>query len=84
MSQDYIIRATQWVVCPENKRAIYGERAYTVEIDDEGAGEFVTLRDVGAPHPDRFTLEPAAWPAVKQAIEGALYEIREHEGKRRG
>jgi len=78
MAKRFIIRPTQWLVCPDDDRSTYGGRAYSVEIDSEGDGEFIVLNDIGAPQPGRFTLEPDAWPALKQAIDHAMTEIREH------
>ena len=81
MRKPFIVRPTAWVVCPEDDRVIFGDRAYSVEIDDDGGGEYLVLRDIGASQPDRFTIDTDAWPGVEHAVHQAITEIRRHKSK---
>ena len=56
---------------------IFDERATTVELDDEGAGLFLTVQqhsDPDKPGAIRFDMEE--WPAIKAAIEQLIMVIK--------
>ncbi len=75
---EYTIRTTQLTVMPKGK-PIFDERATVVEIEDDGGGEFVSLfqaRDSAETGSQKILLDPAEWPAVRQAVEQLLKECR--------
>ena len=78
---DYIIRQTAWLVAPANDPRLFGERSYRIEIDDEGGGEFVTVRDMTSHEARQVSIDCEAWPAVRLAIDSAFAEINAHEDK---
>ena len=45
---------------------LFSEYGYTIEIEDEAAGEFIQITD----HHDnnKITLNPEDWPAIRTAI----------------
>lgn len=62
-----MIRTTQLTVAPEGE-PIFSERAYTVTIDDQAAGEYVvveSLDDQGG----KIAIDKADWVALRNAIE---------------
>jgi len=68
------IRTTQLTVAPEGE-PIFSERAYTVTIDDQSAGEYVvveSLDDQGG----KITIDKADWVALRDAIEAMVKECR--------
>ncbi|MEA3641865.1 MAG: hypothetical protein VBE63_18290 [Lamprobacter sp.] len=67
------------MVTPANNPRIYSEHAYSVELDDEGGGEFVLLADFSGSRPDKTAIDDAAWPALLLAIQQAFDQIKRHE-----
>ena len=76
---DYIIRPTAWLVAPANDPRLFSERGYRVELDDEAAGEFVTVRDLTSHEARQVSIDCEAWAAVRLAIDSAFAEIKAHE-----
>ena len=67
-------RTTQLTVAPEGE-PIFSERAYTVSIDDEAAGEFVVvhaLDEAGG----KIAIDPTDWPALREAIDTLIKECQ--------
>lgn len=63
-------RTTRVTVMPDKGCHIYDDRNFHVEIDDDGAGEFVTVtNDRG-----KIGVTSKEWPALKSAIERMLSE----------
>ena len=52
----------------------HDDQAIEVEIDDEGAGEFVL---VSSPDGPSVAIDPAEWATLRQAIDHAIKECRE-------
>jgi hypothetical protein len=74
------IRITRFHVSAPGK-PMFDQSAIAVEIDDEGAGEYVALSMVGTDgEPPRVTIDPKEWPVVRRAINRAFAEIRRNEG----
>jgi hypothetical protein len=78
---DYIIRPTAWLVAPASDPRLFSERGYRIEIDDEGGGEFVNVRDMTLDGARQVAIEGEAWSAVRLAIDSAFAEIKAHEDK---
>lgn len=64
-------RVTRLHVLPEGE-PLFSEQAFTVEIDDEGGGEFVVVRDSEG----KIRLNAEEWPALCEAIGRMVKECR--------
>ena len=58
-------RITRVTIIKEGE-PLFSQYGYTIEIEDEAAGEFIQITD----HQDRhqITLNPEDWPAIRSAI----------------
>jgi hypothetical protein len=56
----------------------FNDSAFSVEIDDEGGGEFIVVRSLscepGAPH--ALAIDPCEWPALRDAIDLMMKNVR--------
>jgi predicted lysophospholipase L1 biosynthesis ABC-type transport system permease subunit len=58
-------------------QSIFSENVYTVEIDDEAAGEYVVVRQVNHDGPEeRLSIDPRHWPALRAEIDRMVAECR--------
>ena len=71
-------RLTTRLTITPNGDPIFSERGFTVEIDDEGAGEFIVVRENDAPITGGIRIDPAEWAELRTAIETLLTGIQEH------
>jgi hypothetical protein len=71
---EYETRVTRLLVGVKGK-PIYNDLAYTIEITDEGGGEFVEVSPTT--EPGKIRIDSASWPALRDAIERLLGECRE-------
>lgn len=72
----YETRVTRLTVAPEGD-AIFSEKATHIEIEDEAAGEFITIKQVNdCIERGEIQISPEEWPTLKAAIETILNEIR--------
>lgn len=63
------IRTTGIHVVPEGE-PLFDERAYSIRIDDEGAGEFVIVQAMdSAPGSGDLRVNPEEWPKLREAID---------------
>jgi len=67
----YECRATQFTVARKGDQ-IYSESATRIDIDDEGAGEFIALVRDGM----RITIDPEEWPVIRDAIDTLAGSLR--------
>lgn len=65
-------RTTQVMITPPGE-PIFSERAYTISIDDHGAGEFVTVCARTAPSGE-VAIDKTEWPALRDAIDFMVEE----------
>lgn len=72
------IRTTEVTVVRTGK-PIFDEGAIVVGIDDEAAGEFVTVRQSSTPNGE-LQIDPGEWPAVREAIDKMVSECRDPDG----
>ena len=77
---NYETRVTQMTVLPTGE-PIFSERATVITIEDEAAGEFISLMQS---HGDasKVLINPDDWPLIRQAVETMLAEIAEREGRK--
>lgn len=61
----FLTRITRLTIVPDGE-SILSERATSIAIDDEGAGEFVKVSQGGENAEVR--IDPAEWPHVRSAI----------------
>jgi len=63
------IRTTGIHVVPEGE-PLFDESAYSIRIDDEGAGEFVVIRAMDSePRSGDLRVNPDEWPKLREAID---------------
>ena len=74
MSVNLQQRVTRVHVAPEGE-PIFCERGYSVEIDDEAAGEFVVVRSQ-CDGDGKISIDPCGWPALREAIDTMIAECR--------
>ena len=72
---EYKTRITQLTV---TSGEIIAEGATILEIDDHGGGEYVTIRQPDAVS-NHLTFDDKNWPAVRDAMDQLLRQIKEHE-----
>lgn len=65
-------RTTQVTLAPPGE-PIFSERAYTISIDDHGAGEFVTVSS-NAVSSGALAIDKTEWPALRDAIDFMVEE----------
>jgi hypothetical protein len=71
-------RITRVSIIPEGE-PIFSQHGYHVEIDDEAAGEFVSVKyeDQGAT--DDMRIEPEVWPILRETIDAMFAGIKQRE-----
>lgn len=75
----YETRITRLTLAPKGE-GILSEQGTHIEIDDEGAGEFLRVhQECGAPTSKAVLINPEEWPQLKAAIEQMLKEIKQAE-----
>jgi hypothetical protein len=65
-------RITQITVVPDGE-PIFSERAVTISIRDEAAGEFVVVKQL-TDDPQEIAIDPEEWPALREAIDEMIKE----------
>ena len=75
MSKEYETRVTSWTVAPKGEPT-FSEMATVVSIDDEAAGEFVTVSQQGRVDLGKIAIDVNEWPALRAAIDEAISECR--------
>jgi len=76
----YESRVTAITVAPENE-PVFSEMATTVSIEDEAAGEFVVVEQVGRTDIGKIGIEPEQWPALRAAIDQMIAQCRAEIGR---
>ena len=72
MTAELEVRTLALIVVP-NSEPIFHERATRIEIEDEGGGEFVALRQSEG---GKVTLDPGEWPLLRAAINRMIRQCR--------
>lgn len=72
-----MIRTTKLTITPAGE-PIFSERGYTVEIDDEAAGEFIVVRENDAPITGGIRIEPEQWEEIRQAIDQMVERVQKY------
>jgi len=76
----YRIRPTRWLVAPDADLRIFAEYGYSVEIDDEGGGEYVRVRshseETAGEH--SISIDTKPWRVLRAAIDAAFDEVAKY------
>lgn len=77
---NYETRVTQFTVLPMNE-PIFSERATVITIEDEAAGEFISLAQS---HGDasKVLIEANEWPLIRQSVDTMMALITEREARK--
>lgn len=75
MSRQYTRRATKITVLPADD-PLFSEMATTIEIEDEGGGEFVTVAQNGRVDHGKVSIEVSEWEALRDAIDEMIKRCR--------
>jgi hypothetical protein len=68
-------RATQYSISREGE-PIYSEGTIRIDIDDEGAGEFIVLTQEATSARGGVAIDPDEWPLVRKAIDKLVKRCR--------
>lgn len=70
------VRPTQWTITPKGE-PIFDERAITLKIEDEAAGEFLILENCGDCGKETgFRFDADDWPTLRALIDEAVKEVK--------
>ena len=69
-------RVIELVVCHDGKEQ-YDDSATVIRIEDDGGGEFVTVKNAIQFRPDVVAINKVEWPALRAAIDRLIAECRE-------
>ena len=72
-----MIRTTKLTITPAGE-PIFSERGFTVEIDDEGAGEFIVVRENDAAVTGGIRIDQTEWAELRSAIDQMLGNVQTH------
>ena len=73
--KEYETRKTSICVMPVGEPT-FSEMATHVEIQDEGAGEFVEVKQFGFSGKGTVKIDKEEWPAIRSAIDSMINECR--------
>lgn len=65
-------RVTRIHLTPDS---IFHERAFSIEIDDEGGGEFLAIRNDS----QQLDIDADEWPVLRDAIDSMFKNVRTEE-----
>lgn len=84
MSAEYETRPTRLTVAPKGS-AIFAERATHIEIDDEGGGEFVVIRQTGNDDNEHLLrVDVDEWEPLVAAVNRLLADIAKRAAAQEG
>ena len=70
-------RSVKWIVGPVDE-SVYSDELTSVEILDEGAGEFVQISQCDEDRADeKIKISPEEWPELRNAIDQAIKMCKE-------
>ena len=72
MTGEMEARTLALIVLPSGE-PIFNERATRIEIDDEGAGEYLVVRQTEG---GKITIDPSEWPLLRAAINRMVKQCR--------
>lgn len=75
---DYEVRVVSKIVVPKGE-PLFSEMATVVSIEDEAAGEFVTVTQHGRTDLGKIAIEVKEWNMLRDAIDSMILQCRESE-----
>lgn len=72
-----IARPVKMIVCKEED-PMFAEGNYSVEIVDEGAGEFISLREL-TDEEGEVGIEKKDWPKLRETLDIMFNNVKEYE-----
>lgn len=75
ITNDYETRTTRLTVTKKGA-PIFDASSTTIEIDDEGGGEYLVISQNPDSGEQRIKIDPAEWPAIREAIDRMIVECR--------
>ena len=69
------IRCTELTLTPDNA-PIIDERVTIIKIEDEGGGEFISLKQHGQ---DEVRIDDNEWEYINRAVEQMIQEIKDNQ-----
>lgn len=72
----YEMRVTEMAIIQKGE-PIFSEDGFTIRIEDEGAGEFVEVRNNCTDSVHALRIDPKDWPELKLAISQFIEDCRE-------
>ena len=72
-----MIRTTKLTITTAGE-PIFSERGFTVEIGDEGTGEFIVVRENDAHITGGIRIEPEQWAELRSAIDQMVERVQEY------
>jgi hypothetical protein len=74
---NYTTRTTQISIMPLDE-PIFSEVCTRITIEDEGAGEFISVQQLKSRgHDQQITIDPDEWPVLMAAIERMVGECKQ-------
>ena len=80
--KEFETRTTSLSVMPVGEPT-FSEMTTHVEIQDEGAGEFVEVKQFGFSGKDTIRIDKEEWPAIRSAIDAMVGDCRVEEKERK-
>jgi hypothetical protein len=80
----YTSRITQITALPVGE-PIFSERATVISIDDEAAGEFITVKqqmDYSSQMDQTVTFDPEEWDEVKGVVDQMFKDIKDYKDEK--
>jgi hypothetical protein len=72
---DYETRTTRIVVAPAGKDLL-DDLATTIEIEHEGAGEYIKVSQFREESTQTIAIDPSEWPHLREAIDRLHGDLR--------
>ncbi len=74
------IRVLSWIVLPKG-HPIFSETAIIIKIEDDAAGEFISIEQPGNEKPGpALQITKEEWPLLKEALDKAFESLNQENG----
>jgi|694.fasta_scaffold58693_7 hypothetical protein len=74
----YESRITRVSIIPEGE-SLFSEHGYHASIEDEAAGEFVSVKSESQGPTNDMQIEPEVWPILRETIDAMFADIKQRE-----
>ena len=69
-----MIRPISWLVSEGNDVDIFDENAYIISVENEGVGEYISVKDLG--QVIRLSIDQSMWPILRDAIDAVVAAMK--------